>query len=230
MKSRYTLFLLFVTLLVLFVTLVLSLLASLLFSRLARSESSPQGACSSSAYALLGWKVTGTYEWWYNPSGEPLNGLATVKAAVTSAFSGKNGCSLQGVAVHQVYKGLTSSRPGVPSSSTCGSSDKKNVIGWGPLTGTTLARTCSWASGTKLKEADVLLNTSKSWFVGPLPTGCSSRFDLAGVLNHETGHVLGLGHSTDATQTMSSKTPPCTVNKRVFWSGDVAGLHALYGN
>jgi hypothetical protein len=182
--------------------------------------------CDSAAYALAGWRVTGTFEWYYNPAGQPVNGLAAAKQAVADAFAGKNACGLPGVSPRQVYKGTTSARPAVPSDSECGSRDRKNVIGWGQLN--SVARTCTWRRGTRMVESDVLLSTSRKWFVGNVPAGCAVLFDVQSVLVHEAGHMLGLAHVTDGSQVMAAKTLPCSIWKRQLRAGDMNGLQRLY--
>jgi len=182
--------------------------------------------CDSAAYSLTGWRVTDTFNWYYNPTGQPVDGLAAARRAVANAFSGQNACGLSGVQVRQVYRGTTTARPGVPSATQCGRSDKVSVIGWGSLSA--VARTCTWTRRSRMVESDVLLSTGRKYFVGNVPTGCTDKFDVWGVLVHETGHILGLGHASDPSQVMAAKTLPCSTGKRVFQAGDMAGLHRLY--
>lgn len=55
-----------------------------------------------------------------------------------------------------------------------------------------------------------------------------SRFDLASVLAHELGHVLGLGESEDSMATMWPRTRRGTTHARVLAADDEEGIAALY--
>lgn len=203
-------------------------MAAVLFAGLVvfsdNAVAAPPG-CASAAYAHSGWRVERTFEWWYNPTGATGNALPVVRRALSSAFSGKNECGLPGVRVRQVYRGITNAVPGYG-----GSSDGVSVVGWVNVGSSDIAKTYVWKRGSRVRSADITINTERRFFFGgPVPAGCSVHFDLEGVLVHEGGHVLGVDHVSDATQVMVGRTPPCSVGKRTYKSGDIRGLRTLYG-
>ncbi len=62
------------------------------------------------------------------------------------------------------------------------------------------------------------------------PANISSLFfDLQGVMTHEYGHALGLGHSTVGGATMFPSGSPGSEAERSIASDDIAGLHCIYG-
>jgi hypothetical protein len=66
-----------------------------------------------------------------------------------------------------------------------------------------------------------------NWDDGP---GTSiSGFDLQGVMCHEYGHALGLGHSTDGSATMYPSVSGNGVAQRSIAADDIAGVNAIYG-
>jgi hypothetical protein len=66
------------------------------------------------------------------------------------------------------------------------------------------------------------------WWVGPgvPPAG---MLDLQGVVCHEYGHALGLGHSTITGSTMSASLIGSGYAQRSIEADDVAGIRFLYG-
>ncbi|MBM3975803.1 MAG: matrixin family metalloprotease [Planctomycetes bacterium] len=66
-----------------------------------------------------------------------------------------------------------------------------------------------------------------NWDDGP---GTSvSGFDLQGVMCHEYGHALGLGHSSDGSATMYPSVSGNGIPQRSISSDDIAGVQAIYG-
>jgi hypothetical protein len=209
-------------------TIAAALLAGFLTGPVPTAQAA--SACTSTAHALDRWKVTRTFEWYYNPEGQPVRGLESIKRAMSAAFSGQNGCGQRGINVRQVYKGLTSKKPAVPSNTSCGRSDGASVVGWGSVGLPMVARTCTWYRRGSMTESDMLFNTSgRRYFLGNVPANCNGQFDVESVVMHEGGHILGITHVSDTTQTMWSRTLPCATSRRVFYSGDMAGLRRLYG-
>lgn len=167
---------------------------------------------------------------------EPLyDGQASWNAAIQPAFDAWNShlCSLQ----------LESELP--YSSAHPRSLDSKNQVYWslkvnGRPFGDALAVTLKWYVGSRTKEADVLLNTSIYWdsYRGALrdhrecessyPYACHQIYDVQRVVEHELGHVLGLGHPDAA-----GKNVEALMNSRVsdlnhLTEDDIAGIQALY--
>jgi hypothetical protein len=65
-----------------------------------------------------------------------------------------------------------------------------------------------------------------AWDDGPGSVG--SRFDLQGVMCHEYGHALGLGHSADPTATMKPSGGAGDLALRSIEDDDIAGIQCLY--
>lgn len=89
--------------------------------------------------------------------------------------------------------------------------------------GSTLAVTSYSYSGSTMTEADIVFNTAQSWdsYRGNL----RSAFDIQRVALHETGHLLGLAHSSVSTAIMNAFIN----NSYTLTADDISGIQALYG-
>jgi hypothetical protein len=68
---------------------------------------------------------------------------------------------------------------------------------------------------------------SWTWDDGPGLIG--SRWDIQGVMSHEYGHALGLGHSGSGSATMAPSGSPGQTSIRSIEADDVAGIQCVYG-
>ncbi len=118
--------------------------------------------------------------------------------------------------------------------STCpgaGSVDGVNTVGWGALTGSTLARTCVWFGGSgdpsDAVEFDMQIDPGWEWTLGE-----PVRTNYFTVIAHEFGHALGLGHTGEGGEC------PGALMCATYQSGttvdgpqldDIAGLVSIYG-
>jgi hypothetical protein len=85
----------------------------------------------------------------------------------------------------------------------------------------------------RIDDADIVTNTSYSWTSqgeDPNGSGCSSEFYIEGVMVHEIGHGLGLGHTNVGGATMFPSVSSCNNGPATIESDDAAGINALYGN
>lgn len=86
----------------------------------------------------------------------------------------------------------------------------------------------------KITDADIVTNsTGYNWTSqgeDPGGVGCSSEIYVEGVMVHEVGHGLGLGHSGVAGATMLASVSFCNNNPATTEADDAAGLQALYGS
>ena len=93
--------------------------------------------------------------------------------------------------------------------------------------GSALATTYSWFSGTRMIDADIVFwDANFLFFTGS--SGCSGGFYIEDVATHEFGHALGLGHSTVATATMYPSISTCSQQARSLDADDIAGVLSIY--
>lgn len=95
--------------------------------------------------------------------------------------------------------------------------------------GTCLAATLiGYYSGNTIFDADVYTNTKVSFTSSRETDGCSGEYDIDGVMVHEVGHVIGLGHSNVVGATMYPSVSACNFNNRTLEADDLAGKNDLY--
>jgi matrixin len=93
--------------------------------------------------------------------------------------------------------------------------------------GSALATTYTWFSGSRMLEADMVFwDAGFQFFTGS--TGCSAGFYIEDVATHEFGHALGLGHSAVGTATMYPSISTCSQQARSLDADDIAGVLSLY--
>ena len=87
----------------------------------------------------------------------------------------------------------------------------------------TLAVTTYWFSGSTMIEADILFNSNQPWdsYRGSL----RSAYDIRRVALHESGHALGMAHSSLSSAIMYAYI----TNNDTLSSDDIAGAQSLYG-
>ncbi len=86
----------------------------------------------------------------------------------------------------------------------------------------------------KITDADIVTNAGgynwTSQGEDPGGAGCASEIYAEGVMVHEVGHGLGLGHSGVAGATMFASVSYCNNNPASTEADDASGLQALYGS
>lgn len=96
-------------------------------------------------------------------------------------------------------------------------------------TGSCLAATLTgYYSGGIIYDADVYTNTKYKFYSSREADGCSSEFDIDGIMVHEVGHVIGIGHSNVAGATMYPTVSACNPNNRTLEADDRAAAADLY--
>lgn len=83
-------------------------------------------------------------------------------------------------------------------------------------------------SGGTINDADIVTNTRYAWTSAGEPDGCASEFFIEGVMVHEVGHLLGLGHSNVTGSTMYPSVASCNNNPASTEADDEAGINDLY--
>ena len=79
----------------------------------------------------------------------------------------------------------------------------------------------------RIYDADVYTNTSQP-FYSSREASCSGEYDIDGVMAHEVGHVIGIGHSSVSGATMYPSVSACNLNNRTLHSDDIAARDDLY--
>ncbi len=95
--------------------------------------------------------------------------------------------------------------------------------------GSCLAATLTgYYSGSTINDADVYTNTKYKFYSSGEADGCSGEFDIEGIMVHEVGHVIGLGHSNVAGATMYPTVSSCNTANRSLEQDDIAAKNDLY--
>jgi predicted Zn-dependent protease len=79
----------------------------------------------------------------------------------------------------------------------------------------------------RIYDADVYTNTAIQ-FYSSRESGCSSEYDIDGIMAHEVGHVIGIGHSNVSGATMYPSVSACNAGNRSLASDDFAARDDLY--
>ena len=82
-------------------------------------------------------------------------------------------------------------------------------------------------SNNRLIDADIMFyDGGTRFFTGS--SGCSGGSYIEDIAAHESGHALGLGHSSVSTATMAPSVVWCTTGLRSLDADDLAGVEKLY--
>ena len=79
-----------------------------------------------------------------------------------------------------------------------------------------------------IDDADIYTNQRFNYTSSRETDGCSSEYDIDGIMVHEVGHVIGLGHSNVSGATMYPSVSSCNFNNRTLEADDIAGKNVLY--
>ena len=85
----------------------------------------------------------------------------------------------------------------------------------------------SQSGDDRIYDADVYTNTSIQ-FYSSRESGCSAEYDINGVMTHEAGHIIGIGHSSVSGATMYPSVSACNTGPRSLASDDIAARDDLY--
>jgi predicted Zn-dependent protease len=95
--------------------------------------------------------------------------------------------------------------------------------------GSCLAATLTgYYTGNTIYDADVYTNTKYKFYSSGEADGCSAEFDIEGIMVHEVGHVIGIGHSNVSGSTMYPTVSSCNAGNRTLEADDIAAMLDLY--
>ncbi len=79
-------------------------------------------------------------------------------------------------------------------------------------------------------EFDMLFNTASTWDWGDASHNVA-LMDLQNIATHELGHSIGLSdlYNVCVQETMYGYSTEGEISKRDLYTGDIAGLRAIYG-
>jgi hypothetical protein len=84
------------------------------------------------------------------------------------------------------------------------------------------------SNGTyRIYDADIVTNAARDW-ASAGETCSGTEFRIEGVMVHEVGHLLGLGHSSVSGATMYPSVSACNNGPATIESDDRAGINDLY--
>ncbi len=81
---------------------------------------------------------------------------------------------------------------------------------------------------TRITDADIVTNTRNPLTSTREADGCSGEYYVEGIMVHEVGHVLGLGHSNVSGATMYPSVSACNNGPAVIKADDKAAINDLY--
>jgi hypothetical protein len=141
-------------------------------------------------------------------------------SAETAVRSGADAWQQQSAMFRFIYTG--------PSSQTTNTNDGINLVLFrNASSGSAIATTYWWSSGSRIIDADIVFwDGAFRFFSGS--SGCSGGFYIEDIAVHEFGHALGLGHSTFTGATMYPSVSSCSTGNRTLHADDIAGVTALY--
>lgn len=103
-----------------------------------------------------------------------------------------------------------------------------SVCTGGCLAATLTGYYVSQTGDDRIYDADVYTNTAHSYTSSRETDGCSGEYDIDGIMAHEVGHVIGIGHSNVSGATMYPSVSACNYANRTLASDDFAARDDLY--
>ena len=173
---------------------------------------------SARAYTLLGYTwPNSSVPYYINPANMDLP-TSAIEPAIRA---GADAWPLQsGASFAFAFAGFTAQ--------TTNTNDGANMVMFrNASSGSALATTYSWFSGTRIIDADIVFWDAGFQFV-TASSGCSGGFYIEDVAAHEFGHALGLGHSAVASATMYPSISACSQQSRTLDPDDIAAVRSLY--
>ena len=176
-------------------------------------------AVNTQAFSTFAKWPTAQVVFYANPTNQDVSATAAESALKVGLNAWTTGAHSN---FHYVYGGRV-------SDTNTGYDNRNIVVFRNASSGSALATTYSWWSGSNLVDADIVVwDQAFHFFTGT--SGCSNGAYLEDVLTHELGHALGLNHSTSTSATMYATYPLCSTAMRTLAADDVAAAQSLYGS
>lgn len=83
-------------------------------------------------------------------------------------------------------------------------------------------------SGGNITDADIVTNKKNKLASLAEPDGCSAEYYIEGIMVHEVGHALGIGHTNVAGATMYPSVSACNNGPASIEADDRAAINDLY--
>ncbi len=99
-----------------------------------------------------------------------------------------------------------------------------------PFDETLAVTVATYAPDGRMLDADIVINGRQMLALLPEGGAPVNDHDLASVLTHEMGHVLGLDESDQPNATMWPTTAPGDTSQRTLSADDEQGVLAIYGD
>ncbi|HWW59796.1 MAG TPA: matrixin family metalloprotease [Thermoanaerobaculia bacterium] len=137
--------------------------------------------------------------------------------------------TVSAIRVWGIISSSTTSSPAVRGSAPA--TIMLNNNGGGLCTGGCLAATLTGyyttqAGDDRINDADIYTNTAQPLYSSG--ESCSGEYDIEGIMAHEVGHVIGIGHSNVAGATMYPSVSACNAGNRTLAADDIAARDDLY--
>jgi matrixin len=151
----------------------------------------------------------------------PVNLDLPEPAVIAAVRAGADAWALQSAASFRFEYAGTSAQ-------TTNTFDSVNLVMFrNASSGSAIATTYWWSSGSNILDADIVFWDGGFRFYSGT-SGCSGGFYIEDIAAHEFGHALGLGHSSLPGATMYPSTSSCNASNRILDPDDIAGVETLY--
>jgi hypothetical protein len=102
-----------------------------------------------------------------------------------------------------------------------------NICTGGCLAATLTGYYISQSGDDRIYDADVY-TSQQHQFYSSRESSCSAEYDIDGVMAHEVGHVIGIGHSSVSGATMYPSVSACNLANRSLATDDFNARNDLY--
>ncbi|HYC62859.1 MAG TPA: matrixin family metalloprotease [Thermoanaerobaculia bacterium] len=149
-------------------------------------------------------------------------------STITDGSGGVN-ATVSAIRAWGIINSSTTSSPAVRGSApaTIMLNTNGGICTSGCLAATLTGYYISQSGDDRIYDADVYTNTAHQYYSSG-ESGCSGEYDINGIMVHEVGHVIGIGHSNVAGATMYPSVSACNAGNRTIEADDRAARDNLY--